>query len=394
MNPLTGAVIPEKACAVDEPRNRAWFTEGGGNARRGLFRGRVEIAAKPVRTLTAQASVQTSVVFDPNGRAFIADMSGGVQAFTPEGRRLWHKQLEGGISATPVVDPIGKMLFAGTHAGRAFALDANNGAVAWRTEIPTESDARILSDLLYLPRGRVIVLSSWGGRYLYLDAESGKERHSWDAGISPASGAAADDEDNVYCLRAVRQSGVQLVRIDADGKESVLYSQAEKGRPSNRLLVSAAPVLDRERRVLYFIANDTHEGNLHAWSLESNRIAWSREFSAAVRATPAVAEDGTVVIADLRGDLHALAPGGSRLYRYASGADFFLAGGVCDLSGTVFVGDPLGMVHEIPLNGSGRQMFEIPRSVQARPSFDAAGNLYIAATDRKVYVFRNSRRIS
>jgi hypothetical protein len=99
-------------------------------------------------------------------------------------------------------------------------------------------------------------------------------------------------------------------------------------------------------------------------------------------------------VADLRGYVHAVAHDGSRLYRYASGADFLLAGGVCDAGGTMFVGDPLGMVHAIPPNGSGRQVFEIPRSVQARPSFDPAGNLYIPATDRKVYVFRNLRPVS
>jgi outer membrane protein assembly factor BamB len=239
----------------------------------------------------------------------------------------------------------------------------------------------------------MIVLSSWGGRYVALDADLGKERHSWDAGISPGSGAAADEEDNVYCLRAVRQSGVQLVRIDKEGQESVLYSQAE-GRSSNRLLVAAAPVLDSERRTLYFVANGAHAGKLHAWPLDGGKSSWSCEFPSAVRATPAVAEDGTIAVADLRGYVHAVAHDGSRLYRYASGADFLLAGGVCDAGGTMFVGDPLGMVHAIPPNGSGRQVFEIPRSVQARPSFDPAGNLYIPATDRKVYVFRNLRPVS
>jgi outer membrane protein assembly factor BamB len=368
-------------------RRQTWFSAGGDNSRRGVFPGRVEVEPKPIRRLTAQGSIQASCVFDSRARAFVADMAGGVQAFAADGRALWQKRLDGGISATAVVHPDEKRLFTGTHAG--FALDAQSGAVLWRTEIETRSDSRILSDLLLLPGQAALVLSSWGGRYVALDVDGGKVKHSWTAGISPSSGATADADENIYCVRAVAKTGLQFVRVDPNGVESVLYQEAEKGRPATRLLVAAAPVVDQERKVVYFVSNVDRTAVLIAWSLETKSTAWTHDFRAAVAATPSVAENGMVVVADMRGFVHGLSPDGSLLYRYASGGDYLLAGAVCDSSGAAFIGDPTGVLHRIPLDGLGTRIYETPRSVQARPSFDSRGNLYVPATDGKVYVFAN-----
>jgi outer membrane protein assembly factor BamB len=274
-----------------------------------------------------------------------------------------------------------------------YALDTQGGAVMWRTEIQTRSDARILSDLLFLVERAAIVLSSWGGRFVVLDASDGKERHSWNAGISPSSGAAADAGGNVYCVRAVAKTGFQFVRVDAAGRESVLYEQPEKGRPATRLLASAAPVVDQDHQVVYIVANGDRTAVLRAWSLEAGNVAWSHELRAAVGATPAVAEDGSVLVADMRGFVHALAAEGSVLYRYATGADYLLAGPVCDGVGTAYIGDPIGAVHQISRDGLGKRIYETPRSLQARASFDPRGNLYVPATDGQVYVFANRQHL-
>jgi outer membrane protein assembly factor BamB len=94
-------------------------------------------------------------------------------------------------------------------------------------------------------------------------------------------------------------------------------------------------------------------------------------------------------LADLAGVVHVLAPDGSPRFRYVSGADYLLAGGVSDGQGTVYFGDPAGVVHRLRPDGTGQPVFEAPRSLQARPSFDRRGNLYIPSTGHQVYVFHN-----
>lgn len=365
-----------------------WTTAGGDATRRGAFNAVVAIAPTPARQLPATGAIHAPVVFDEKGRAFVADMTGQVQSFTPAGRPVWQRKVEGGISAAPVVDADGKMLFAGTHSGWAYGLDAASGAIVWRVEIPTKSDARILSDLLLLPKRGAVVLSSWGGRFVALDRRSGKELQSWDAGISPAAAAAADADENVYCLRAVTKAGVQLVRISGAGQESVLHQQPETDGPANRSLVAAAPAIDPERRRLYCVLNAGLRGALMAWSLDGGSVLWTRRFRAALGTTPAVAPDGMVIVTDMSGIVRSLAPdNGAVSYQYPTGSDYILAGAVCDGGGTAFVADSLGVLHEIRPTGVGRPVFELPRSAQARPSFDSRGNLYVPGTDHRVHVF-------
>jgi outer membrane protein assembly factor BamB len=367
----------------------AWSTAGGDATRRGAFDAAASVSSHPARRLPAFGAVHAPVVFEGKGRAFVADMSGNVQSFSPAGRPLWRRKLDAGISAAPVVDADGKMLFAGTYTGWVYGLDASDGAVVWRTGIPTKSDARILSDLLLPARRGALVLSSWGGRFVALDPRTGKELHSWDAGISPGSAAAADADGNVYCLRAVAKTGVQLVRISGAGQESVLYQQPETDGPANRSLVAAAPVLDPNRRVLYCIFNAGRGGALAAWSVDGGRVLWKRTFQAALGTTPAVTPNGgAVIVTDMSGFVHSLAPDdGAISWRYATGGDYILAAPVCERGGTAFVADSVGVLHEIKPTGVGTPLFELPRSAQARPSFSPEAHLHIPCTDHQVYIF-------
>jgi outer membrane protein assembly factor BamB len=316
-------------------------------------------------------------------------MAGWICAFEAEGKSLWRRQLKGGVWASPAVDPESDRLFAGTLSGWVYALDTSSGAIQWRREIPTKSDPRILSDLLYLPKQKRIVLSSWGGRFHALAALDGAGQYSWEAGISAGAAASADASGVIYCLRAVWEQGIQLVRVSSKGQETILHRQAATDRPARRLIVAAAPVLDEVRRRIYFITNTGRAVLLKAWSQEEDKLLWVCPGSNSIQATPAVMEDGTVVFADLAGWVQAVAPDGSSRYRYASGSEYLLAGPVCEAGHTVIVGDPVGQLHVINKEGLGRVVFEAPRAFQARPSFDRMGNLHVPCTNRRVYVFGN-----
>jgi outer membrane protein assembly factor BamB len=332
------------------------------------------------------AGIQAAVVFDEAGCALVADMGGLVRCFNSAGRRLWEFQADGPVSATPAADAAGRRLFVGTHTGSVHCLRTEDGTELWRSRLPTSSDPRIVADLLFLNGCERVVASSWGGRFHALDAASGSTRHTWDAGISPQSPASADCDDNIYCLRAVRGEGISLIRMAPDGTESVLYRKAEGERPANRSVVSAAPVIDPERKLLCFIANGDRSGNVHAWDLAANRLAWSVELERAVVATPAFSPAGRLLVADMTGTLTALEDGAIG-YRYSTDSDYLLAGPVCDGTPAAYLGDPLGAVHRIDAEGKGRRFFEAQRSIQARPSWNPHGELFVPAMDGRVYVF-------
>ena len=112
---------------------RVWGCAGGGPGRTGLAAHSGDVRTPPARTLKASAGVQAAVVFDAEQRALVADMLGMVQAFDADGHRLWQRQLDGAVSATPAVDLDHGRLFVGTHAGRIYGLKIADGTVLWQS---------------------------------------------------------------------------------------------------------------------------------------------------------------------------------------------------------------------------------------------------------------------
>jgi outer membrane protein assembly factor BamB len=366
--------------------SRIWRSAGGDNSRRGLSEWATRLARTPARRLLTDGAVQAAVVFNQAGSAFIADMASGVRAYAPDGQARWQVKVDGGISATPVMHPDDASLFVATHTGQVYGLDASSGAARWRRGIPSKSDPRILSDLLHLPRADLVVFSSWGGRFHALEARTGQERFSWEAGISPWAAAASDRDDNIYCLRARPEQGLEFARVDGQGRELVLFREPEDARGARRALVAAAPVLDEGRAVAYFVVNQARGGLLVAWSLATGKELWRQRLPAAVQATLTVLQTGGVMVADLAGGVHGYGPDGAHRFRYATGSEYLLAGGVGQADDTFWIGDPLGILHSVDRGGAGVSWFEAPRSIQARLSFDPSGRLYVPCADRSVYV--------
>lgn len=381
---------------------QTWPTVGGDNSRRGAFPGLIRLRSRPVHRLRASGALQASVLVDEAGRVYTADLAGGIDCFSAAGKTLWSVKLAGGISATPACGRFGSpnqlsepRLFVGTHTGLVYALNPETGEVVWRVEIPTSSDPRVISDLLLLARAELVVLSSWGGKFCALDASTGETRFSWDAGFAPRAAASADSSEAIYCMRATVEAGIEVLRVDAKGRETVLFkggsAHSEEGQPAGdwarRAMVAAAPIVDEKRGRLLFVVNGEEESILYGWSLAGNEQVWRVVLPSQVQATPALRDDGTVIVADLAGSVLGLTQGGGPGFRYQTGCEYLLAGAVCEASGTVFIGDPQGIVHSIGSDGTGRKLFETPRAIQARPSLGSDGKLYVPAMDRLVYVF-------
>jgi outer membrane protein assembly factor BamB len=285
-----------------------------------------------------------------------------------------------------VLSDDGSLLVA-TPLGSVFRLEAASGAMQWRRAIPSRSDPRILSDLLHLARADLVVFSSWGGEFHALAVQTGQERFSWDAGISPSGAAASDALENIYCLRARAGHGVEFLRVDARGDERVLLHEPEDQRGARRALVAAAPVLDEERIAAYLILNQAHGAQLVAWSLKAGTEIWRQKLPTAVQATLTALPGGDLVVADLAGSVHGFSPQGTLRFRYTTGSEYLLAGGVGEVGGMFWIGDPLGVVHAVDGRGAGVAFFEAPRSIQARLSVDPLGRLHVPCADRLVYVF-------
>lgn len=370
-----------------EETGSVWRTAGGGNGRAGWFPQNLKPGPRPAGKLAARGAIQAAPVFDEAGKAFIADLSGGLQAWSPDGEILWRREFGDGILATPVIHPTEPHCFVGTLGGLVASVDTDTGEVRWQKALPTLADPRILSDLLVLPRAGVVVVSSWGGRFHALEVSSGESRVDWEAGIYPRSAAIADDDEVLYLQRAVWDRGVEFVRFNLREGETVLLKEPEDERGARRAVVAASPALDRDSGVVYLVSPRRHGGRMIAWSTGSNKEIWRVDLPATVQGAPTVLPGPRVVVADLAGNVLALGGDGREVYRCSLGSDYLLAGGVGLRDGTFLVGDPEGTVHAVNAQGEGRRVWESPRGVQGRLAFDPQGRLHVPCTDGFVYRF-------
>ncbi|MGC8887037.1 MAG: PQQ-binding-like beta-propeller repeat protein [Verrucomicrobiia bacterium] len=367
-----------------------WRCSGADSSRRGIFPQRLKLKPKPIYTLPTAGAVQASVVFDDQSVCYVADMSGLVQAFVKD-RPVWQSKLNGSLVASPIICGKQGYLFAATVAGSVYAIDPKSGQTLYKKNIPTESDPRILSDLLYVEKLNVVVLNSWGGKFYALSADTLEEKLYWDAGITPYAGASADSDGNIYLSRALQGRGIEFVKISSESKETVLSHEPEGRRGARRTIVSAAPVIDDSKKQVYFLANRDVGSHLCAFSTETGALLWRLGLPNQVQATPTLRPDGVLIVSDLRGLVLGIRTDGSLLFQYNTNSEYLIGGGVCEQGGTFFTGDPLGYVHQISERGSGKVFFESQRAILARPSFSPEGNLYIPSTDKNVYVFESQK---
>lgn len=365
-----------------------WRMAGGTAGRAGLFVGELAGGMRGASALQVQGTVKGSVVFDSHGRGFVADFAPNVTAFSPEGQRLWETPMPGPVSASPAVAADGDRLVVGTLTGVVLGLATETGEVLWQRSLPTPNDPRILSDVLYEPRTNGVVVSSWGGRYWCLDARTGEARDSWAAGVYPQGSAAGDGAGNRFFLRAVWDQGVELVRVDPNGKEAVWHREPESPRGARRMVTLGAPVVDERSSRLVCVFNRDRDAVLQAFAVADGAELWRRSLVASVMAPLGLTSAGEVLVADVAGTLQAFDGAGNPRWRYATGADYLLAGPVSarDGGGACWIGDSSGRLHRVDTEGRGELRFEGARSCEARPSFSPDGRLYFPTTDGLVTI--------
>jgi len=221
-----------------------------------------------------RGAVQASVVFDKERRVFCTRHGRVGPGFALDGVRLWQRQLTGSISASAAVDADGGRVFIGTHAGWVYALQSADGAVLWRRSLPSKNDARILSDLLYLPAQRAVVLSI-GRAVPRVGCGLRETRNTWDAGVWPQSPPARmPREISTVCAPQTARAWCSSVSRQRTAKKPPA-SPPESRRGAQRMVVAAAPILDESRGVANFILNGDRTVNCTPGPFESNATCGS-----------------------------------------------------------------------------------------------------------------------
>ncbi len=368
---------------------RTWRMAGGDGTRRGVSNAALTLNNKSVTSIKAKGAVTASPVFTEDGRVFIADRAGLLQAFSPAGTLLWSRKLTAGVEASPAIDENCRTICIGTLNGHYSFFDVQYGRQLHSGSYETH-DARILADLLYTQDPELVITSIWGKWVLFAVAST-KEKpvFEWNGGWNPRAPMAALPGGPAYGIRIESDGntkGTRLFSIDLkNGKEdTVLFLPAGDESP-RRLTSFASPVVSEE--ILYAVMNGAHDSKLFAIDRNTKKQIWSHELPCTVSTTPALTLDRCLIVAGMDGRVYAIDKEGERRFTYSTDCEYLLASPVCDREGCVVIGDPLGRIHMVEPDGKGRNVTELPRSIEGRPAFSPDGRLFVPCTDGNLYLF-------
>ncbi len=278
-----------------------------------------------------------------------------------DGSFKWKFATEGGLAASPAVDPDNNVVIIGSEDSVIYAVDMRTGRIVWTimTERPVRCTARVAL-------GHVFVGSDDGKLYA---AKSGNGRVIWkyDAGAPIRSRPWVTDEYIIFGS----ETG-EVVGLDLGGTPKWRF-RARRG-------VTSSPVV--HEGVAYVGSNDWH---VYAIDIKTGYTIWRFRTQKPVWSSPAVdADTKSLLVGSVDGNLYSLdIESGKERWRFTTESQITSSPALGD--GTVYFGGIDRNVYCIDVKtGKLRWSFTTEGPVPSSPCV-ADSVVYIGSSDNYVY---------
>jgi outer membrane protein assembly factor BamB len=315
MDPLPNQPTPLTEIKAPLVAPRAAWTTGVGRSGGFTFRPIVESG----RVFAASADGNISILEETSGRVLSRfdtkkKLSGGVEVgdkdkvivgtakgevlvFKSDGTQAWTAQVTGEVIAPAAVSR--KVVVVRTSDGRisGFALEDGKRLWVYQRQAPS---LVLRSDSGVLAVGGDVVAGYPNGKLIALDIDDGKL--TWEATVSTPRGST--DLERIADVAGMPMiDGPRVCAVAFQGKVSCLEIQTRNVIWARDLSSSRSLVADAKN---IYVVDDT--SNVHALSKETGTSVWKTSSLQHRRLTSPIVFDGRVVVGDLQGFLHVLAP--------------------------------------------------------------------------------------
>lgn len=227
----------------------------------------------------------SSVLVDSSGTAYFGTDDNHIYAVNPDGTLKWSCTTGGAVRYGLSMSPDGSTVYATASDGRAYAVNATNGAFRWRsTAISTVYNCAVADD------GSVYVGSTNGKLYAF--SSSGTQKWVYQMQSKATCAPAIGLDGTVY----IGSQDMNLYAVNPLGTEKWFY---RTGGP-----IYSAPTLDSNGTLIF----GAWPGTLTGLDTEDGGLEWTRNLGASMYA-PA--------IIDRTGSLYAVCTDGS-IVKYTS----------------------------------------------------------------------------
>lgn len=238
-----------------------------------------------------------SGVGSADGRVVVVSTKGEVLAFDSAGKELWKTSVAGEVIAPPSL--AAGVAVLRTSDGRVFALDLADGKRRWVYQ-RTSPVLTLRSEAGVVATRTEVVAGYPGGKLIALDLQDGKL--TWEATLAQPRGATELE-------RISDVGGVPLIesgRICAAAYQGKIacFEISSSNLIWSREISSAHSIAADAR---YFFATDV-DGNVVALDRASGANIWKQDKLLRRKLTAPVVVNGSVVVGDIEGYLHVIAP--------------------------------------------------------------------------------------
>ncbi len=336
----------------------------------------------------AGGSLAASPVIGPDGTIYLASTDARLYALAPDGSKKWEFQASESLFATPSLDASGRLYF-GDLDGWYYSVSAE-GVLRWKHRVAEGTDKRILASPAVTPEG-FSFFAAWNNQ-LYSFSPDGSLR--WQAALNglPTGPPALDTLGNVYvaCLDSPDPAYLAVHKFSPSSPVPAWTRIEPLGSSSNRVI--ASPAVDTDRDRLYVTACTRTAGLVTAIDLTSGQPVFHTSLPKGILSSPAIREDGVILIGCLDGKLYALDPGdGAAEWVFQTGAPYIFGSPALDRLGNAYVGDSDGTVYAISPKGEELWEFATDANIESAPVVDGR-RLYVTSFDSSLYVIEKTPR--
>lgn len=280
------------------------------------------------------------------------------------------------IDASPTLSADGSMLFAGSWNNSVYALNTSNGTLRWSyaTASYISSSPALGSD------GTVYITSGDGFLYALNPTATAALRLKWSFlsdGTIAASPAIGPDNSIVFATL-----GGTVTAVTSTGL--VKWTRTVPTIAGRDSRIRASPAIAPDGTVY------VGSGNYFFYALDgaTGAIKWSFETLAEVDSTAAVGPTGTVYFASRAGEFYAFDAEGVFVWGQALGEIFYSSTAI-DANGNVYIpcfsGNNTSKVYAFDPSGTTLWVTTLPTVIDASPVITTDGKLYIGGYDNKLY---------
>ncbi len=291
---------------------------------------------------SADQHVSTTPAIGPDGTVYAGGGRGEFYAFDSEdGDLLWSTNIDSKIRSSPIVTSRNEIYF-GSDAGVFYALDGNQGGLTlWTYEVEQPDEEHTIDlDIFGSPAidGDTVYFGSFDEFLYALDRNDGSLKWRYMMNSQVVSSPAVGDDGTIYVGDV---DG--LVALSPEGNKRWFYQVVDE--EDRTYPVMGSPSIG-EDGTIYFGSQDNNiyalypdgrfkwniltdsyiyssspaicaDGNIYIGSLdtvfyavnENREVRWHHNTTGGIDSSPAIGPDGTVYIANVRGELIAFTSG-------------------------------------------------------------------------------------